>query len=1043
MTVNVTILDDDPAATPPGVPEGEPTETFTLELKNEAGASVETRSATCEILDDEVEVSVGPASADEGDGTLTFTVALDGVPTADVDIGYRLVDHARATHDAQRGGATDTCASPGYPVDYLPLDAIGPPTPPPDAALVISPSTPNQQANLAVTICDDTVAEPDETFWLEIEVQGGEAIVETDGGAVGTITDDDTLAISVDDVSAVEGATLEFEVGLEVGGNPTSLVAPVTLDYAIEEASPVSATAGTDYEAASGQPLTGSLTFQNDTCSVDPQTHTTQTACENVPGATWIAGEQTLRVNLLADYEVEGDETFLLKLSDTDGSTHGLSIADAEATGTITDDPPPYVSVRGFSGPEGSTQSFTVSLDEAPRSGDTVTVGYAIEAAGTCSVGSHPDEAACTGATPPGIWTPPATEGDDYDAPGMCTGGSGSTRSECEGNGGTWTETTPLSGTVTFNSGETTKTVPVDLLADYLVEGDETFRIVLSDPDKAALNPVASAATGTITDDPPPSVSVRGFAGPEGSTQSFTVSLDEAPRSGDTVMVGYAIEAVGTCSAGSHSTRSDCEGAGGTWTDPATAGADYDAPGTCSVGSHSTRSACEGAGETWTVTTPLTGSVSFGSGETTKTVPVDLLADYEVEADETFGIVLSDPVKAVLDSVAFAATGTITDDPPPSVSVRGFSGPEGSTQSFTVSLDEAPRSGDTVMVGYEIVAVGTCSAGSHSTRSDCEGAGETWTPPATAGADYDAPGTCSVGSHSARSACEGAGETWTVTTPLIGTLSFNSGETSKTVPVRLLADTVLEVVETFRIVLRDPVKAVLDSAASEAAATITDVDPTKLTVDDPTKKEGETLVFTVELEAPRDGQSVTVDYEVQNRSAKAGRDFTAIDPLTGDLTLSDTTSTATVSVQLLSDTIAENDETLHLVLSNVQSASSVGLAKSIGVGTIKNVNPASVRVTNAVAVVEGDALQFVISLTDDARNPAEIVEDVTVYYESEDADPDITGRSSCTVAGADYVSQARTSVTFDAADADDREHTVTVHMHRLRRRGRRDHAADP
>ena len=254
-TVTVTILDDD------NTPIGEPTETFKVVLEN---ASVplghSPAEVTCKILDDEVEVSVGPASADEGDGTLTFKVALDGVPTANVDIGYRLVDHARATHDAQRGGATDTCASPGYPVDYLPLDAIGPPTPPPDAALVISPSTPNQRADLAVTICDDTVAEPDETFWLEIEVQGGEAIVETDRGAVGTITDDDTLAISVDDASAAEDETLEFEVGLEVGANPATLVAPVTLDYAI---------------VASG------------TCTVDPETNDTQAACESVPGATW------------------------------------------------------------------------------------------------------------------------------------------------------------------------------------------------------------------------------------------------------------------------------------------------------------------------------------------------------------------------------------------------------------------------------------------------------------------------------------------------------------------------------------------------------------------------------------------------------------------------------------------------------------------------------------------------------------------------------------------------------------------------------------
>ena len=334
MKVAVQILDDT------AMPEGEPTETFEVVLENASGASPGgSASATCEILDDEVEVSVGPASADEGDGTLTFTVALDGVPTADVDIGYRLVDHARATHGAQRGGATDTCASPGYPVDYLPLDAIGPPAPPPDAALVISPATPNQRANLSVTICDDTVAEPDETFWLEIEVQGGEAIVEADGGAVGTIEDDDTLSISVDDASAAEGETLEFEVGLKVGGNPISLVAPVTLDYAIEEASPVSAGQDTDYAAAAGQPLTGSLTFEN-TCSVDPETHITQADCESNSG-DWIAGEQTVPVDLLADYLDEDDETFVLQLSDAPDSTHGLDIADAEAIGTITDDPRP------------------------------------------------------------------------------------------------------------------------------------------------------------------------------------------------------------------------------------------------------------------------------------------------------------------------------------------------------------------------------------------------------------------------------------------------------------------------------------------------------------------------------------------------------------------------------------------------------------------------------------------------------------------------------------------------------------------------------
>ena len=805
--VDVTILDDDPSASPPGVPEGEPTETFHVVLENEAGAELGTDDpATCEILDDEAKVSVADVSADEG-GDVTFTVSLNPAPQADVVIGY-------AFHNATRGPTATAGAACTARVDYLLPSGVdlG------DVSDLTVRAGSVSAAIPAVTTCDDSIAEPDERFWLELSVVSrSEAVIEPDDpddGGWATITDNDTLAISVDDASAAEGETLEFEVGLEVHNNPTTLLTPVTLDYAVEEASPsVSAVEGTDYEAVVGQPLEGSLTFEN-TCSVDPETHTRQTECESVPGASWIAAEQTLQVALLADYDVEGDETFVLKLSDVD-STHGLEIADAEATGTIEDDPPPEVSVQELAGPEGSTQSFTIELDEPPRSGDTVEVDYAIVAVDPCSVDGHDIRSECELAE--GTWRLPATVGADYDASGTCTGSPGSTRSECPV--GSWT-VTPLSGSVEFESGDTTMTVPVDLLADYLVEGDETFGIVLSNPKKAVLAPADSTATGTITDDPPPRLSAEGFTGPEGSTQSFTVSLAN-PR-GDAVEVDYAIVAAGTCTVDGHDTRSDCELAEGTWRLPPTVGADYAASGTCTGSPGSTRSECPVG--SWTVT-PLSGSVEFESGDTTMTVPVDLLPDTVRESDETLRIVLSNPVDAILAPDAFTATGTITDDP-----------------------------------------------------------------------------------------------------------------------------------------------------------------PTKLTVNDPWAKEGETLVFVVTLEAAEPGQSVDVDYEVQNRSAKAGRDFDAIDPLTGTLTLHNTSTTDTVSVtdtvrvQALNDTVADTDETLHLVLSPREpNIGSVGLAKSIGVGTIENVNPTSVRVNDA-AVVEGGQLGFVVSLTDDAGDPAVISQLVPVYY---------------------------------------------------------------
>ena len=66
---------------------------------------------------------------------------------------------------------------------------------------------------------------------------------------------------------------------------------------------------------------------------------------------------------------------------------------------------------------------------------------------------------------------------------------------------------TPATGTVTFNPGETSKTVAVAILGDLLDEPDEDFTLTLSSPNGATLG--AAQATGTILDnDPAPSLAV-------------------------------------------------------------------------------------------------------------------------------------------------------------------------------------------------------------------------------------------------------------------------------------------------------------------------------------------------------------------------------------------------------------------------------------------------------------------------------------------------------------------------------------------------------
>ena len=206
--------------------------------------------------------------------------------------------------------------------------------------------------------------------------------------------------------------------------------------------------------------------------------------------------------------------------------------------------------------------------------------------------------------------------------------------------------------------------------------------------------------------------------------------------------------------------------------------------------------------------------------------------------------------------------------------------------------------------------------------------------------------------------------------------------------------------------------------------TITNADAPWLTVDDPGSDpsnpvlEGQAMTFTVTLHGARAGEAVTVDYAVESRSAKAGRDFVAVTP--GPLTLDMNNPTGTVDVQTLTDKIAENAETLHLVLSD-QSPSHIAIDKAVGVGTVTNVNPAVVRVNNPQAV-EGTDLGFMISLVDDQGQRATIIQDVTVEFAT--AGRTAATGSACIAPDADYLAPGGTSVTFTPGGAT--EHPVQV-----------------
>ena len=179
---------------------------------------------------------------------------------------------------------------------------------------------------------------------------------------------------------------------------------------------------------------------------------------------------------------------------------------------------------------------------------------------------------------------------------------------------------TGAGGTVTFAPGETSKTITIAITPDTLVEGNEQFSVVLSNPQSATI--ADGTGVGTIVDDDTAQPVVPTLAigdasiteGDSGSSQlSFTVTLSQAATGPVTV---------------SYST------ANGT----ATAGSDY---------------------------TARSGTLTFAAGETTKTVTVPITGDTAVEGNETFTISLAAASGATIADGAAVGTIVNNDTAPP------------------------------------------------------------------------------------------------------------------------------------------------------------------------------------------------------------------------------------------------------------------------------------------------------------------------------------------------------------------------------------------
>ena len=764
-----------------------------------------------------------------------------------------------------------------------------------------------------------------------------------------TFEGDETVIIDVSSVSggsATESGTQQVTVALnEDDASPELSINDVT----------------TTDESATNRTLTVTLSPASElTATVDYATSDgTATAGSDYTAAsgtlTFAAGDTSkiITVPVLADTTDEDNETVTVTLSNAVRST----ISDATATLTITDDDlAPSLSINDVTTATESAANATFTVSLSAASGKTVTVAYA-----TSDV--------------------TATEDADY---------------------------TGTSGTLTFNPGDTSKTITVPVLADTTDESNETVSLTLSGATNASISDITGTLTITDDDDAPTLVIAAASVVENGTTGSMTVTLSAV--SGLDVTVDYAT-GTGTATAGT-----DYTAASGTLTIPAgdatgvismtiiddsTFEGDETIPVTLSNPSNATITTATAnltiaedddgptlsiadvsydetaANRTMTVTltpasglsttvdyatsdgtatagsdyTAASGTLTFSAGETSKTITIPVLADTTDEEDETVIVTLSNAVRATISD----ATGIFTivdDDAAPSLSINDVTTADESAAdaTFTVSLSAA--STKTVTVAYA-TSDGTATS-----------------------ADY---------------------------TSASGTLTFSPGDTTKTFDVSVFADSLHEANETVILTLSSATNASISDATGTLTITDDDAAPTLSIAISSASENAGTGSLTVTLSAVS-GLDVTVDYATGTGTATAGTDYTAAN---GTLTISAGDTTGTILVTIADDSTFEGDETIPVTILNPSNATITAASANLTINEDDSGPSVSIA---AVTVDEGDGIATVTVTLSEASGVVSTV--------------DYALTAVTATAGSDYTDTSGT-LTFSAGDTSE-SFTVTI-----------------
>ena len=947
------------------------------------------------IIDDDPppSVSINDVQVFESAGEVVFTLSLSSPSlwesTNQVQVMYTVVGGS-ATADRDFAGPTGTVTIP----------------------------TPFTSAAIRIPILNDSLDEPNETFFIDIKAIKNVTVAK--GRGQGIIFDDDgPPEIFPLNAEVTEGERIRFNVALSL---PSGF--PIDVDYTTADGT---ALVGTDYEAQSG------------TVHFDP-----------------LQTNAIVRIPTLEDRLSEASETFFLRLSNPTNAVFRVPVP--EATGTILDnEDPPVLTINTAAVLEldsGVTNAlFTVTLSSA--SGQVVQVNYAT-ADGTARAGE--DYTATSGvlefqsgktiktfvvpvlgdtiiekgelffvnltvvgntATPTAVQgigiiadNEPFTKVSITDAT-LLEGDSGVVNAifsvlldeaidrpvtvewaTANRTALAFDDYLPDSGKITFERGEVRKEIFIQILGDKLSEAAETFVVELSNPINAQIN--QGEGIGTIeNDDPVPSLSLDGSFQPtarEGSLAAV-IQLRLSEVSGQDITLDYTTRE-GTASAGS----------------------DYDAtPGQ--------------------VTIPALANVAE--------VRIPLIDDQIDEFDETFTVVFSNPVAVTAGFVGSEIPMTILDDDEPPVLVfpeqRVNEGSSGVT-SATVEVRLSGPSGKPITANYQTqngtarsstdyrLTIGsvTFKPGVTNQSIALEIIGDeireteevfylrfeemtNLSPPAlllgavTIGDDDTVPGisVAAVGHNEGTENLEQVTFVAMLTAPSEepisfeyttepgtalpledyfpggGTVTIQPGASSASFSIFLNNDRLNELDEEFSVRFSPPRNALFEAGQDRAIARIINDDPEPtVTVRARSLLEGDKevlAVVTVTL-SEASGRTVTLDYVTEDGTAIAGIDYR---PAQGSITFIPGETEKPFVIPILGDLVHEPREELVIRVSHVSNAILANEVTSLTI--VDDDAEPLVSIANA-EVKEGDSGGLVFRI----RLPEPAAQDVSVRFSTND-----------------------------------------------------------